>query len=103
MPQPDKGAEATANSMYYNFMAWGRPIIAQCDNGGEFKGALLILIQTLGVCVINGNPHKPTTQGLVEQGNNTVKQRLNKWMSDNGTDNWPLGLLSVSLIFFFLI
>ena len=69
------------------------------DNGAEFKATLLILLRTLGVSIINGNPHKPTTQGLVEQGNGVVEDRLNKWMIDNQTDNWPLGCLAVSPIF----
>lgn len=76
-------------------MVWGRPVIAQCDNGGEFQGALLILIRTLGVCVINGIPHKPTTKGLVEQGKNTVKQRLKKWMSDTGTEKMQSNALFI--------
>ena len=69
------------------------------DNGAGFKATLLILLRTLGVSIINGNPHKPTTQGLVEQGNGVVEDRLNKWMIDNQTDNWPLGCLAVSPIF----
>ena len=71
-------------------------MIAQMDNGSEFKAILLILLRTLGIRIINGNPYKPTTQGLVEQGNGVVEDRLNKWMEDNGTDNWPLGCFAVS-------
>ena len=68
-------------------MAWGHPKIAQMDNSLEFKTTLLLLLRTLGVSIINGNLHKLITQRLVEQGNATFKDRLNKWMIDNNTEN----------------
>ena len=49
----------------------------------------------LGISIINGNPYKPITQGLMAQGNSTVEDRLNKWIIDNDTDNWPLGCLAI--------
>ena len=82
-----KDAEPVANAMYWNIMGWGRPQIVHCDNGTEFLGSLLILLRCLGIRIINGNPHKPHVQGLVEQGNNTLETRLDNWMQQNNTDN----------------
>ncbi len=76
-------------------MTWGLSKIAQCDNGGEFKSVLLVLLRGHGIKIINGNPRKPSTQGLVEQANKTIEDRLGKWMQDRKTNNWPLGLLKV--------
>jgi transposase InsO family protein len=66
----------------------GPPGSIQCDNGREFKGVLLLLLKRHGVKIINGRPRTPQTQGLVEQGNGTVKDRLRKWKSDNGSSDW---------------
>ena len=54
-----KEAEDVANAMCWNIIGWDRCQIAQCDNGTEFKGALLILLRCLGVKIINGNPYMP--------------------------------------------
>ena len=91
-----KDAEDVANAMYWNIMGWGRPQIAHCDNGNEFLASLMILLRCLGIKIINGGAYKPHVQGLVEQGNRVFKTRLNAWLDDNKTDNWPLGCLVVS-------
>ena len=48
----------------------------QADNGKEFKGAFLILLQKYGIQVVNGAPRSPQTQGLVEQANGVVENKL---------------------------
>jgi hypothetical protein len=64
------------------------PEILQCDNGRELKGVLLILLKKYGVKVINGRPHTPSTQGLMEQANGTVKTRLRAWKEDTRIKAW---------------
>jgi transposase InsO family protein len=73
------------------------PKIVQCDNGKEFKGALLILLRKYGIQVINGAPRSPQTQGLVEQANGVVEAKLRAWKMDHGSTEWADGLLEVTL------
>jgi hypothetical protein len=69
----------------------------QADNGKEFKGALLILLQKFGIQIINGALRSPQTQGLVEQANGVVEAKLQAWKMDNGLTMWSNGLLEVTL------
>lgn len=85
---------AQALELYINH--YGPPEICQCDNGREFKGALLILFARMGVRVINGRPRTPRTQGLVEQGNSVVKDKLRKWKLQAGSPLWHFGLFSIA-------
>ena len=71
------------------------PDISQCDNGREFHGALLILFKRTGIKVVNGLPRKPQTQGLVEQGNSVVKDKLRKWKMMTHSPLWHHGLFDV--------
>jgi len=69
----------------------------QCDNGKEFKGLLLILAKSFGICVINGRPRNPLTQGLVEQANGTMKTRIRAWMHDNRSTKWASALPKITM------
>ena len=69
---------ATSLAIFIKFL--GDPEICQSDNGREFKGALLILLKRHGIKTIYGRPRTPRTQGLVEQGNSVVKDKLRKWV-----------------------
>ena len=69
----------------------------QCDNGKEFKGALLILLRKYGIQVVNGAPRSPQTQGLVKQANGVVEAKLRAWKMDNGLTELANGLLEVTL------
>jgi hypothetical protein len=64
------------------------PAIMQCDNGREFKGVHLILLKRYGVKVINGQPRTPSTQGVVEQANATVKTHLKASKEDTSNKPW---------------
>ena len=64
--------------------AFGVPTIVQADNGREFKGALKLLLVAHRVKIINGRPRTPRTQGLVEQVNRTVKEKILVWKLENG-------------------
>ena len=75
-PLKSKHAEPIAEA-FALFIAAFLPLkIVQCDNGKEFKGALLILLRKYGIQVINGAPWSPQTQGLVEQANGVVEAKL---------------------------
>ena len=52
------------------------PRIWQSDNGTEFKGAFWILLRRYGIKIINSRPRHPQLQGLVEQANGFVKNKL---------------------------
>ncbi len=54
-----KHAGPVAEAMAQWFMLLGPPAIVQCDNGTEFKGALLILLRKYGIKCINGSPRSP--------------------------------------------
>jgi hypothetical protein len=69
----------------------------EADNGKEFKGALLILLRKYGIKVVNGAPRSPQTQGLVEQANGVVENKLRVWKMDHGSTEWKDGLLEVTL------
>ncbi len=78
-------------------MAFGPLTILQCDNGKEFKGALLVILKKHGIKLINGNPRSSQTQGLVEQGNGVVERKIRAWKMENGSPKWHEALLEVAL------
>ena len=63
----------------------GIPGVSQYDNGREFKGALLLLLKKHNIRLVNGRPRTPRTQGLVEQANAMVKDKITKWQAVNGS------------------
>ena len=75
---------------------YGPPQIFQADNGKEFKGAVLILIKKLRIKIINGRPRTPQTQGLVEQANSVVKDKLRKWKLQEGRSDWASALAFIA-------
>lgn len=56
-----------------------------CDNGTEFKGELLDLLNSCGIPVINGRAYHPQTQGSVEKANDIFKQRLYACQAESNT------------------
>ena len=63
-PLKSKHAEPIADCFALFIAAFLPPKIMQADNGKEFKGALLILLQKYGIQVVNGAPRSPQTQGI---------------------------------------
>ncbi|KFZ11413.1 hypothetical protein V501_04793 [Pseudogymnoascus sp. VKM F-4519 (FW-2642)] len=96
-PLKSKHTEPVADAFAMHIAAFLPPKIMQSDNGKEFKGALLILLRKFGIRVINGAPRSPQTQGLVEQGNRVVEDKLRSWKMDHGSTEWANGLLEVTL------
>ncbi|KAM9955389.1 hypothetical protein ACTFIR_011827 [Dictyostelium discoideum] len=68
----------------YNFLAlkyFGKPVkVWHCDNGREFKnkGQQEFLKLFPGSKSAHGAPRTPTTQGMVERLNQTIKERISK-------------------------
>jgi hypothetical protein len=92
-----KEAKEVAAALADWICTFGIPEITQCDNGKEFKGLCLALIRKYGIKLINGKPRCPRTQGLVEQGNGTVKARLTKWKRSTGRYDWSASLPEIAM------
>jgi len=75
----------------------GIPRIVQCDNGNEFKGALLILLQRYSIQVINSRPQHPQSQGLVEQANGVMKRKIHCWVEEHEGYGWSDALPEIAL------
>ena len=65
--------------------------------GREFKGVLKLLLLSHSVKVKNGRPRTPRTQGLVEQANGTVKEKILVWKLENRLSGWAVGLPAYAL------
>jgi hypothetical protein len=65
-PLKSKTAAEVAESIARILGVFEASRILQCDNGKEFKGVLLVLLQEYGIRIINGRPQIPSTQSLVE-------------------------------------
>jgi hypothetical protein len=96
-PLKSKHAQPIAECFAQFIAAFLPPKIMQADNGKEFKGALLLLLRKYGIQVVNGAPRSPQTQGLVEQANGVVENKLRAWKMDHGSTEWKDGLLEVTL------
>jgi hypothetical protein len=93
----NKTASEVARNFEMYIRHYGTPEIFQCDNGKEFKGALLIILKRTGIKLINGRPRHPQTQGLVEQANGIVKTKLTKWQAERGTSQWASALTEICM------
>lgn len=96
-PLKSKHVETIAAAFAQFIGAFLPPKIMQCDNGKEFKGALLILLRKYGIQIVNGAPRSPQTQGLVDQANGVVEVKVRAWKMDNESTEWVDGLLEVTL------
>jgi len=96
-PLQAKSSAEVAMRMSEWIGAFGLPTIVQADNGKEFKGVLKLLLLSHGVKIINGRPRTPRTQGLIEQANGTVKEKILAWKLENGLSGWAVGLPACAL------
>lgn len=64
--------------------------LRQCDNGTEFKGAVLELCARHGIEVRNSSSYHPQTNGSVEAANKIFKRQLRSLQTEFGTgvDDW---------------
>lgn len=87
-PMTNKEAPTVARTIHTWISILGIFEILQSDNGSEFKGICLELMRRYGIKVINDRPRTPRTQGLVEQANGTVKNKILAWKRDHGSTHW---------------
>ena len=74
-----KSSKEVASNLFDLFMVFGAPMILQSDNGREFKSKDIINdLKRLwpNMKIINGRPRHPQSQGSVERGNQTLKNKL---------------------------
>jgi len=55
------------------------------------------LLLSHGVKIKNSRPRTPRTQGLVEQANRTVKEKILAWKLENRLSGWSVGLSACAL------
>ncbi len=60
-------------------------------------GAIIILMAWYNMKVINGRPQISRTQGLVEQANVMMKDKLSKRIETTRNPNWSEHLIQVTL------
>ena len=94
-PMPSKTSEEVVKVVLTWIMHLGPPKILQSDNGTEFKGALTILLRQHGIQVINGRPRHPQSQGMVENANHILKDKISAWRSDHQSSSWVSSLPEV--------
>ena len=59
-PLTSKGARQVARELEYWIQMMGPPRLIQCDNGKEFKGAVLHILKRHGIKLINSTPQTST-------------------------------------------
>jgi IS30 family transposase len=75
-PLRSKKAQEVADALDIFLMCCGPWEILQCDQGAEFKAAVAILMRRHGIKVIYSSPRHPESQGLVEQANGQIKNKI---------------------------
>ena len=77
-----KEAINVAAFLYSIFTQFGSPAILQSDNGKEFTAKIICDLVNMwpGMIIINGHPHHPQSQGLVEKGNDILQTKLSSWL-----------------------
>jgi len=72
-----------------------RPIVLQTDNGKEFKNTVLANYLCLwGITQVFSKAYTPTTQGMVEQYNQTLKHKIFNGFLQNKNKKWVNDLAS---------
>ena len=76
-PLEGKTSDVIANHLEKIYSSEGPPVMIQCDNGKEFRGAVSMLCKRLGVKIICGRPYHPQSQGKIESSHISWKRKLN--------------------------
>ena len=58
------------------YLEHGPPRVIQCDQGGEFKGAVKELCRQLGIKIICSSPYHPQSQGKVERSHRALRSKM---------------------------
>ena len=92
---PNKTSTEVVKVVIMWIMHFGPPKVLQSDNGTEFKGVLTLLLHEHGIKVIIKRPRHPQSQGMVEQANGVLKEKIGAWCSDHLSSSWVSSLPEV--------
>jgi len=93
-PLKNKSAEEVKEAFSCIFRE-RRPIVLQTDNGKEFKNAILAdYLRLWGITHVFSKAYTPTTQGIVEQYNQTLKHKIFNGFLGNKNKKWVDDLAS---------
>ena len=81
-PLKNKEAEDVLECLSQFCWQFGFPQKIHTDNGREFKNSLMSQCCKNGIAQLHGAPRKPSTQGLVERNNQTVKQNIRNLLKE---------------------
>ena len=82
-PLYSKENEQVIQVLHQQFYLFGFPSTLHSDNGGEFKSKKMSeFCKVNNIKQAHGAPRTPTTQGLVERNNRTVKENMNNILKE---------------------
>lgn len=99
-------AEVVKNLRERYLAYFGLPKIIQSDNGYEFVDDLikaLIAVWPGHAQMINGSPRHSQSQGLVEQGNCTIRRMISARHNDVQRSEWTKWLPEIQCLYSFYI
>ena len=75
-PINKKMTKNIADELRSIYLEHGPPRVIQCDQGGEFKGAVKELCRQLGIKIICSSPYHPQSQGKVERSHRALRSKM---------------------------
>ena len=75
-PINKKMSKNVADELRSIYLEHGPPRVIQCDQGGEFKGAVKELCRQLGIKIICSTPYHPQSQGKVERSHRALRSKM---------------------------
>ena len=93
-PLKSKKANGIALFLHKLFCYWGTPAFLQSDNGREFVNKVVQKYIELwkGIVFLHGRPRHPQSQGMVENANGQLHNKLQKWMTETNRTDWTFAL-----------
>ena len=75
-PVSMKSSKNIADELRILYLEHGPPRVIQCDQGGEFKGAVKELCRPLEIKIICSRPYHPQSQGKVERSHRALRSKM---------------------------
>ena len=99
-PLSMKSSRNIADELRNIYQEHGPPRIIQCDQGGEFKGAVKELCRQLKIKIICSHPYHPQSQGKVERSHRALRSKMEYDFVQMGVKgvNWAQSLPSYQYI-----
>ena len=86
-PLYSKETDQVIPLLQQQFFSFGFPDILHSDNGREFKNRKMSeFCKANNIKQVHGAPRNPSTQGLVERNNRTVKENMNNILKEKKQD-----------------